>query len=158
YTLKNKSEERVRIAITDKDGKAVRELDGGREAGLNRVVWDLRSRSLIAGQGEGGAGGGEAGEAGGGGFGFGGGGVGLGGGALRVEPGEYTVKVTAGKNEQSRKVVVTEDPRIEISAEDRIARRKALDQLAPMAAAATQGARSVTGLRTALGGVLEGWK
>jgi hypothetical protein len=51
-----------------------------------------------------------------------------------------------------------EDPRIEISAEDRIARRRALDQLAPMAAAATQGARTVTELRTTLGGALEGWK
>jgi photosystem II stability/assembly factor-like uncharacterized protein len=156
YYLKAKPDEkeRVRIAITDKDGKVVREMDGTKEVGVNRVVWDLRSRSLTAQGGEGGAGGGEAGE----GSGFGGGGFGRGGGALRVEPGEYTVKVTVGKLEQSKKVVVEEDPRIVISAADRAARRKALDQVSQMAAGGMMGQRSVTGLRTAISGVIEGWK
>jgi hypothetical protein len=168
YYLKAKPDERerVRITITDKDGKTVRELDGAKEAGINRVVWDLRARSAIqaglvgatggAAAAEGGEapafGGGVGGGGGGGGFGFGGGG------APRVEPGEYTIKVSYGKNEQSKRLVVEEDPRIEISAEDRIARRRALDQLAQLAGPATQGQRSVTGLRTSLGSTIEGWK
>jgi uncharacterized membrane protein YgcG len=160
YSLKSKldEKERVRITVTDKDGKAVRELDGGKEAGVNRVVWDLRARSPLQGlAGGGGAGAGaEAGEA--PAFGFGGGGFGGGGGAPRVEPGEYTIKVSAGKSEQSRKLVVQEDPRIEISAEDRIARRRALDQLVQMAGPAMQGQRSMTALRTSLSNEIEGWK
>jgi photosystem II stability/assembly factor-like uncharacterized protein len=167
YYLKNKldEKERVRISITDKDGKVVRELDGTKEAGINRVVWDLRARSInaqaaAAGATAGGGEQGEAGEAAGQGFGFGGfgGGFGGGGGALRVEPGEYTVKVTLGKNEQSKKVVVEEDPRIVISADERVARRQALNQLFQMATTNTQTTRSMTGLRTSLNTYIEGWK
>jgi hypothetical protein len=49
YYLKTKPEEkeRVRITITDKDGKTVRDLPGAKEAGINRVVWDLRSRTIV---------------------------------------------------------------------------------------------------------------
>src|SRR5258708_11821952 len=125
YYLKTKPDEkeRVRITVLDKDGKVVRELDGTKDVGVNRVVWDLRTRSVTApppretgsrGQagetaagtaagaapstaaaataaaGESSSEAGETGEqpaaAGGGGFGgFRGG--------LRVEPGEYTIKV-----------------------------------------------------------------
>jgi len=165
YYLKAKPDERerVRITITDKDGKTVRELDGSKEAGINRVVWDLRARSAIQAGLVGATGGAAAAEGGGppafGGGGGGGGGFGFGGGgAPRVEPGEYTIKVSYGKNEQSKRLVVEEDPRIEISAEDRIARRRALDQLAQLAGPATQGQRSITALRTSLGNTLEGWK
>jgi len=168
YYLKTKPDEkeRVRITISDKDGKLVRELNGAKEAGLNRVVWDLRARPLIAPEGgaaaAAGAGGGEATAAAEAaetpaapGF---GGGFGGGGGALRVEPGVYTVKLTLGKNEQSRTITVEEDPRITISAEDRAARRQALAQLAQMTAAATAAQRSMTGLRTSLSNFLEGAK
>jgi hypothetical protein len=86
------------------------------------------------------------------------GGFGGGGGALRVEPGEYTVTVKLGKIEQSRKVVVEEDPRISITAEDRAARRQALKQISELAAAATRDQRAVTSLRTSLGNLVEGWK
>jgi photosystem II stability/assembly factor-like uncharacterized protein len=168
YSLKAAldARERVRITITDKEGKTVRELDGTRDAGLNRVVWDLRGRSATqaaglvgeGGEGPGGGGGGFGGGGGGGGFGGGGGGGFGGGGAPRVDPGEYTVKVSVGKNEQSKRLIVEEDPRVEISAEDRIARRRALDQLAQMAGPATQGQRSLTALRTSLGNQLEAWR
>ncbi|HYM59294.1 MAG TPA: hypothetical protein VEZ11_00225, partial [Thermoanaerobaculia bacterium] len=48
YYLKAKPDEkeRVRITISDKDGKEVREIDGTKEVGVNRVVWDLRTRSV----------------------------------------------------------------------------------------------------------------
>lgn len=158
YYLKSKPDEkeRVRITVSDKEGKLVRELTGTKERGLNRVIWDLRSRNLNAQEG---AAGGEAAEpvegAEGGGGGFGG----FGGAAsLRVEPGEYTVKVILGKTEQSRKVVVEEDPRIVISAEDRAARRQALAQLAQMVAAGTAAQRSMTGMRTSLSNFIEAAK
>jgi photosystem II stability/assembly factor-like uncharacterized protein len=201
YYLKNKPDEkeRVRITISDKDGKVVREMDGTKDVGVNRVVWNLRTRSLTAprpgggrGAGARGAGAatgetpvapaagaapgaaaatgtaaataeassepaepseqGEQGAGGGGGF---GGNMNLG---LRVEPGEYTIKVVAGKSEQSKKVTVEEDPRIQLSAADRAARRKALDQLAPMVTNATTAQRSMTGMRTALNTYVESWK
>src|SRR5258708_7396793 len=202
YYLKTKPEEkeRVRITISDKDGKVVREMDGTKDVGVNRVVWNLRTRSLTAPRAAGrgasapaatgttagaitGATGAattpagtaaataaateaeasaEPSEAGGeqaAGGAAGGGGVGgnmnLG---LRVEPGQYTVKVVVGKNEQSKKIVVEEDPRIQLSAEDRAARRKALDQLAPMVTNATASQRSMTGMRTALNTYIESWK
>ncbi len=66
--------------------------------------------------------------------------------------------MVVGKNEQSKKIVVEEDPRIQLSAEDRAARRKALDQLAPMVTNATASQRSMTGMRTALNTYIESWK
>jgi photosystem II stability/assembly factor-like uncharacterized protein len=158
YFLKNKvaEKEKVKIAVLDKDGKVIREVDGTGAAGMNRVTWDLKMRSVneppreteaaAAGATAGGAvneaATEQASEQGGGFGGFQGG--------LRVEPGEYTVKVTAGKNEQSTRVVVEEDPRIELSAEDRAVRRQALNQLAQMAQNAAAARRSITGLHTAL--------
>src|SRR5204862_6778215 len=76
----------------------------------------------------------------------------------RVEPGEYTVKVTVGKNEQTKKVVVEEDPRITFSDPDRAARRAAMTQLAQMAGQASASQRSRTGLRTAPNTPSEAWK
>ncbi|MDQ6801160.1 MAG: hypothetical protein M3041_10015, partial [Acidobacteriota bacterium] len=89
-----------------------------------------------------------------------GGGGGFGGftGGTRVDPGEYTVKVAVGKNEQTKKVVVEEDPRITISASDRGARRQALNQLSQMATTGVAARRSITGLRTSLNTAIENWK
>ncbi len=162
YYLKNKpaEKEKVKITVMDKDGKVIRDLDGTGDIGTNRVTWDLRSRSVNEAPrdtenaaavsetaseqgGEGGVGGGVGGGGGGGGFGgFQG--------SLRVEPGEYTVKVAAGKLEQSTKVTVSDDPRIEIADADRAARRQALTQLGRMAQSAAAARRSITGLHTAL--------
>jgi photosystem II stability/assembly factor-like uncharacterized protein len=193
YYLKAKpgEKETVRVTISDKDGKVIREVDGSKEAGLNRVVWDLKTRSVTdpreqqqraaapaaedqpaPTQPRTAAAGGtaaaqkataapaasttEAAEpseapAGGGGFG------GFRGGLL-VEPGEYTVKVAVGSKEQTTKVIVEEDPRIVLSAQDRAARAKPLTQLAAMAGSATSAQRSITGLRTSLNTYIEGWK
>jgi photosystem II stability/assembly factor-like uncharacterized protein len=166
YFLKSKPAEKdkVKITVTNKDGKVIRDIDGTGDAGVNRVTWDLKTRSVneapreteaaAAGATAGGGvteaateQGGEQGAAGGGG---GGGGFGGFQGGQRVEPGEYSVKVAVGKNEQSTKVVVEEDPRIDMSPEDRTARRQALDQLATMAQRGAAARRSITGLHTAL--------
>jgi photosystem II stability/assembly factor-like uncharacterized protein len=155
YLLKSKpaEKEKVKITVTNKEGKVIRDIDGTGDVGVNRVTWDLRSRSATEAPREEGAGAEAASEQGGeAGAGGGGGGGGFGGfqGALRVEPGEYTVKVAVGKTEQSTKVVVEDDPRIEIPAADRAARRQALNELAQMAQSGAAARRSITGLHTAL--------
>ncbi|MDQ6799656.1 MAG: hypothetical protein M3041_02340, partial [Acidobacteriota bacterium] len=50
YYLKAKPDDkdRVRITISDSTGKVVRDMDGTKEPGVNRVVWDLRTRSVTA--------------------------------------------------------------------------------------------------------------
>lgn len=77
YYLRAKPDGNVRITITDKSGKLVRELTGTKEAGVNRVVWDLRlagpNQAGLGGGGRGGGGGAGAGRGGGGGGGRGGG-------------------------------------------------------------------------------------
>ena len=55
-------------------------------------------------------------------------------------------------------MVVEEDPRITISADDRAARRNALSQLSQMAGPATLAQRSMTALRTSINTLVEGWK
>src|SRR5712692_3902648 len=44
YYLKSKMDdkEKIKITILDKSGKTVRELDGPKEMGVNRINWDLR--------------------------------------------------------------------------------------------------------------------
>lgn len=162
YYLKSKPEEkdRVRVTISDKDGKVLRELNGARNAGMNRVTWDLRTRPATVAEGGAGGetetaevqeGGGEQ-PAGGGFGGFGGNG------ALRVEPGEYTVKISMGSTEQTKKFTVEEDPRVVISAQDRAARWQALTQLSQMTATANASQRSMTGLHASLSNLLESSK
>jgi len=67
YYLRTAPAGNVRISISDKSGKLVREMTGTKEAGVNRVVWDLRmSPANQAGPGFGGGGGGGRGGGGGG--------------------------------------------------------------------------------------------
>ena len=104
YYVKDKPKDDVKITITDASGSVVRDLKGPKEAGLNRIVWDLRLNPAAPpppSQGEGGGGffGAPRGP--------------------RVQPGVYTVKVAAGDKSASGNVTVQEDPRIQIVAADR---------------------------------------
>ncbi len=147
YYLKNKVEEKekVQITVSGPDGRTIRELEGPKDAGIQRVNWDLRyappaemtpeQREALAA-----------------GFFFGGGR------GPMVAPGSYTVKITVGKNEVSKTVKVEEDPRITISAADRDARQKALMDLYDMARRANRGQRTVTALKTSLTAPMEAWK
>jgi photosystem II stability/assembly factor-like uncharacterized protein len=121
-----------------------------------------------AGQGaEGGAGlnaelntefGAEAGAAGGrGGGGGGGGGRGGFGGGAPVDPGEYTVTVTSAGKSDTMTVTVEEDPRVEMSPEDRAKRRKAIDTLTSLIRAADEPTRKAIGLTTALTSLTGSW-
>jgi hypothetical protein len=72
YYLRAKPDGNVRITISDKSGKVIRELTGTKEAGINRVIWDLRLPGPTqTGAGFGGGGGRGAGAGGGGGRGAG---------------------------------------------------------------------------------------
>jgi photosystem II stability/assembly factor-like uncharacterized protein len=97
YFLKTAASEDVKITISDIDGKAVRSLTGSKEAGLNRVQWNLRGnpppRPAGAPAGGGRGGGGGAGRF----------------GALAgplVDPGVYFVKLTVGGKDYTTKVRV----------------------------------------------------
>ncbi|MBI4467859.1 MAG: hypothetical protein HY650_00900 [Acidobacteria bacterium] len=146
YYLKSPPEqnEKVRIVILDKDGKTVREVEGAKNPGIHRVNWDLRYSAaveLTPAQREAQASG-----------------VGFFGGAGRgptAEPGTYTVKVTVGKHESSKTVVVEEDPRITITPADRAAQRRALTQVYEMAKSADQGRKTIIQVKTSVAGVLE---
>jgi photosystem II stability/assembly factor-like uncharacterized protein len=101
WLLTNPGEkEKVKITVTDAAGALVRELDGPKEAGLNRTSWDLRYERPVKP---------EPGEP----------------SFLRrargpwVLPGRYTVKVAVGDREASQTVTVEEDPRLTASDADR---------------------------------------
>ncbi len=146
YYLKSKPDEKtkVKIAILDKDGKLIRELDGSKEAGINRVHWDLRYAAPAEPTEEQR----QAMEQG---FGFGPRGP-------LVEPGEYTVKINVGSNEASKPVRVDEDPRITVSPAGRAARRQALMRLYELHKTADGGQKTIAGLKASLTAAMEAWK
>ncbi|HJQ26935.1 MAG TPA: hypothetical protein VKA60_23680 [Blastocatellia bacterium] len=139
YYLKEKAKDDVKVKITDKSGKTVRELNGPKEAGLNRVVWDLRGAPPVpperpAGEGEGGGGGG---------FGFGPRG-------MKAAPGDYTVTISVAGHQLSKTVRVEEDPRIQISDADRAQLAEAQSKVFAMQRAAGQARRSLQNLKAQL--------
>ncbi|MBE3112209.1 MAG: hypothetical protein IMZ46_17170, partial [Acidobacteria bacterium] len=93
YYLKDVPAGDVKITVADYTGKVVRTLTGTKEAGLNRVPWNL-SGDPPAGQQAGAGGRGGAG--------------GFGGGAA-IEAGSYLVKLSVGGKDLTTKVVVEAD-------------------------------------------------
>jgi hypothetical protein len=146
YYLKSEPDEKtkVKISILDKDGKLIHQLDGPKEAGINRANWDLRytapaepteeqRRAIEQGFPAGPRG-------------------------PRVEPGAYTVKISVGEMEASKPVRVEEDPRITVTPEERAARHQALMRLYDLHKAADGAEKIVTGLKTSLTAARESWK
>jgi hypothetical protein len=172
----------VQATITDEAGNTVRRLNARAEASaVNRLVWDLRYDPPVPpaaggrggrggrGGGRGGPGGesgaeapagaaaesGENPEAAGGGrgiFGFGGGR------GPSVDPADYTVTIVAGGKTDKKSVKVEEDPRVNLSAEDRARRRQALTRLVSMAREADASRRKVVAMQLAFTGLIDGWK
>jgi hypothetical protein len=139
-----KKEGKVKFTVTDKSGKVVREFDGPGGAGVNRASWDLRynpaaeptpeqMEAIAAGYAEGPRG-------------------------PRVDPGTYTIKIKAGTNEATREVVVEDDPLVQISTEDREARRRAIDQLYAMEKTAAKDRKTMQELKDALNAARGQWK
>ena len=108
--------------------------------------------SAEAGAPGGAGGGGRGGGGGGGGF------FGFGGRGPLVDPGEYTIAVSAAGKNESKAVTVEEDPRVTLSAEDRAKRREALTRLYAMAKEADEGRRKIVAMRTSLTTLTDGWK
>jgi photosystem II stability/assembly factor-like uncharacterized protein len=139
-----KKEGKVRITITDKDGKVVREFDGPAAGGVNRAAWDLRYNPPAEPSPE-------QLEAIAAGYDFGPRGP-------FVEAGEYTVKIKAGDKEATQKVLVEADPRLTLSAEDHAARHAAIEQLYAMAKSTDQDRKTILGIQSALKTARENWK
>lgn len=101
YYLKAAVADDVEITISDAAGTVVRRLEGPKEAGLQRVVWDLRAEP------------------------FGTASIGLAGAPNRTDlgpfvvPGEYRVSLAAGEQEQTQTVRVLGDPLVEMTVAER---------------------------------------
>ncbi len=107
YHLKEKAGKSPLLVITNKEGQTVREIKGPRDPGINRVNWDLRYGAPDAPEMAG----------------------------MRrsvgplVLPGEFSVTLNVGDQEMTKAIKVAEDPRIEISFEERKAQHDALVEL-----------------------------
>jgi photosystem II stability/assembly factor-like uncharacterized protein len=137
-------EGKVKITVLDKDGKVIREFDGPGKAGVNRTNWDLRMNSPAVPTPE-------QIEAAAAGFDFGPRGP-------RVVAGTYTIKIKAGSKEATQTVVVEDDPRLQMSAEDKAARREAIDDLYAMAKTAEKDRKTITGIKNGLKTARDQWK
>jgi photosystem II stability/assembly factor-like uncharacterized protein len=137
-------EGKAKISVYAKDGKLVREFDGPGKTGVNRTNWDLRWNSPAVPTPE-------QLEAAAAGFDFGPRGP-------LVEPGEYTVKIKAGSKEETQKVTVEDDPRLQISPADRAARHEAIEQLYVMAKTLDKDRKAIEGIKDALKAAREQWK
>jgi hypothetical protein len=133
YYVKDKPKDDVKITITDQSGALLRELKGPKEAGLSRVVWDLRLTPAAPpppeGQGEGG--------------GFFGAPRGP-----RVQPGTYTVKIAAGDKTATGNVTVQEDPRIQIVEADRGKLNESITKVYALQKSAEAARKTLQSLRT----------
>ncbi len=138
YWLKDApgEKDKVTVTITDSKGVKVRDIEGTKEAGVNRVMWDLRNTPPPAPPA---------------GSGGGGGGFGRTPRGPLVWPGEYSVKVTAAdQTSDAQPILVEEDPRIQISEADRKAwydMQMAMSKIRPDV---QRGMRTVTTLGTQL--------
>jgi archaellum component FlaC len=106
YYLKEKLSDGVKILIQDESGKNIVELKGSNQAGINRVIWNLRyqdpkvygERLSPRERPRGPA----------------------------VLPDEYSVVLKAGDKEMSKRVQLEMDPRVEVSLEELKARQEIL--------------------------------
>jgi photosystem II stability/assembly factor-like uncharacterized protein len=110
YYLKAAPSDDVKITISDVTGKVVRDITGTKEAGLNRVQWNLRGNAPARPAAAAGAAATGAQVPAGVGAGAGGGRFGAMAG-LAVEPGTYVVKITAAGKTLTTTVVVEADER-----------------------------------------------
>ena len=97
YYLKEEQKSRVSIVVEDSKGIQITELSGPKEAGINRIAWNLRYGAPPQEEGQPGR--------------------------FRsqgpfVLPGEYKVKLKAGDQEMAKTVRVANDPRLAVSFED----------------------------------------
>ena len=124
YYLKSAPSGPVTIAIADSQGRTVRTLTGTRQAGVNRIAWDLRSEpttqvklrtsplyapDIAVGPQGWRPGGGQM--------------------TLLEPPGTYTVKLSVGGRELTQPLVVKKDPHSEGTEAEIQQQRKTLEEL-----------------------------
>ena len=100
YYLKDRVNDDVRAEILDKDGKLLQSVPGTKRKGINRVYWNMRVKPPRVASG----------------------GAKADFGAFAspiVLPGEYTVRLTVGKEEYNSKITLVNDSQASYSAEDR---------------------------------------
>ena len=130
YYVKDKPKDEVKLTITDQSGAVLRDLKGSKEAGLNRIVWDLRlNPPALPQEGDGSR--------------FFGAPRGP-----RVQPGVYIVKVSAGDKAASGNVTVQEDPRIQIVEADRGKLNEAIAKAYALQKSAEAARKTMTSLKT----------
>ncbi|MCX6610013.1 MAG: hypothetical protein NTW74_04075, partial [Acidobacteria bacterium] len=146
----------VKIRILDSTGKLVRNIPArgaNLDAGLNRIVWNLRMDRAVpptpqeieqANRAE---------EESGGQF---------GGNALQgpsIDPGQYTAEISLGNTKATKTFLVEEDPRITwFSDADRKSRRTAINELMDLSRRAAELRKKFTTVDTALKAVTDSWK
>ena len=95
---------------------------------------------------------------GGGGGGGGGGRGGRGGGGPLVDPGKYTVTLTAGNSKDSMAVTVEDDPRVQMSDADRAKKREVINTLVSLTKESEEPRRKAAGMTTAMTNLLAAWQ
>ena len=139
----NKKEGKVKISVYDSNGKLLRAFEGPGARGVNRAHWDLRyepvaepteeqQQAMAAGYSVGPRG-------------------------PLVEPGDYSIKITANGQEASQRLTVQEDPRMQISPQDRAARRAAIEQVYAMAKTAAKDRKRIAALKASVHAITERW-
>ncbi|HEY2013052.1 MAG TPA: hypothetical protein VGH38_06090 [Bryobacteraceae bacterium] len=141
----------VKISILDAAGKPIASVKPAvLEAGLNSVVWGLRSDRPVPPTAQE--------EAMAARFAAAGGDPPNMGGPL-VDPGEYTVEISIGANKVAKKFLVQEDPRITwFSAADRAKRRAAVDDLVELTKQADALRKKFTAADSGLTSLQNSWK
>ena len=75
-----------------------------------------------------------------------------------VDPGSYVVTVSAGGKTDSKTFTIEEDPRVQVSEDDRAKRRRVLTTLSGMTRDADAARRRIVGMNTSLIALTDGWK
>ena len=124
YYLKENADDEVKIIITDSAGKKIRELEGTKMSGVNRVMWDLRhgySSATPPAKPEMKTG-------------------------PSVVPGHYRITLKYLNYELTKTVLVEEDPKVNLPLEERTRQHDALVsiyRLNPVIAAVSQSINSI---------------
>jgi len=101
----------VMVEIVAPDGRSVRTFHGSAGAGVHRMVWDLREDPPEGSQSGGGGRGGRFRSR-----------------AVEVLPGDFTARISLGETVSERPLTVLPDPRVDVPAAERVAKREAIDQ------------------------------
>jgi photosystem II stability/assembly factor-like uncharacterized protein len=139
--------EKVRVTVTDRDGKEVTAFDAKGQAGVNRLNWDLRLPAPVPPTTEDRWATSE----------------GFFSGFIHppgpfAEPGEYSIKIEAGSHRATKTVRVDDDPSITITAQDRARRHEALMKAYELYKTSVEEARTVRDLRANLTEIMDVWK